>query len=99
VPREYAYFVYILASERNGTLYVGVTNDLIGRVAEHRDGAVRGFTKRHEIKLLVYFEEHGDIDEAIRREKRIKRWRRAWKLALIEGWTPQWRDLWPDLTR
>jgi putative endonuclease len=98
VPRESAYFVYILASKPNGTLYVGITNDLIGRVAEHRDGVVPGFTKRHDIKLLVYFEEHADIVEAIRREKRIKRWRRAWKLALIEGGNPQWRDLWPDLT-
>lgn len=97
--REHLYFVYILASERNGTLYVGVTNDLIGRVAEHREGAVPGFTKRHDIKLLVYFEEHDEIEEAIRREKRIKRWRRAWKLALIEAGNPQWHDLWPDLTR
>ena len=98
VPREYTYFVYILASERNGTLYVGVTNDLIGRVTEHRDGTVPGFTKRHDIKLLVYFEEHGEIEEAIRREKRIKRWRREWKLALIESGNPQWHDLWIDLT-
>ena len=98
MQREYVYFVYILASERNGTLYVGVTNDLIGRVAEHRDGAVQGFTKRHDIKLLVYFEEHSEIDEAIRREKLLKRWRRAWKLALIESRNPQWRDLWIDLT-
>jgi putative endonuclease len=96
--REHLYFVYILASERNGTLYVGVTNDLIGRVAEHRDGAVPGFAKRHDIKLLVYFEEHGEIEEAIRREKRLKRWRRTWKLALIESRNPQWRDLWVDLT-
>ena len=99
VPREYTYFVYILASERNGTLYVGVTSDLIGRATEHRDGMVPGFTKRHNIKLLVYFEEHGEIDEAIRREKRIKRWRRAWKLELIESRNREWRDLWPDLTR
>ena len=74
--REHLYFVYILASERNGTLYVGVTNDLIGRVAEHREGAVPGFTKRHDIKLLVYFEEHDEIerrraprDEALARQR------------------------------
>ena len=91
--------VYILASERNGTLYVGVTSDLIGRATEHRDGMVPGFTKRHNIKLLIYFEEHGEIDEAIRREKRIKRLRRAWKLELIESRNREWRDLWPDLTR
>jgi len=96
--REHLYFVYILASERNGTLYVGVTNDLIGRTSEHRDGLVAGFTKRHSVKLLVYYEEYEDIDEAIRREKRIKRWRRAWKLELIESRNPQWRDLWLELT-
>jgi putative endonuclease len=88
MPCEHLYFVYILASERNGTLYVGVTNDLIGRIAEHRNGAVAGFTKRYDVKLLVYFEEYGDIEDAIWREKRIKRWRRAWKLALIEGAIP-----------
>jgi len=98
MPREYAYFVYILASKRNGTLYVGVTSDLYGRIVEHRDGLVPGFTTRHAIKTLVYFEEHHDVDEAIRREKRIKRWRRAWKIELIEGRNPGWRDLWLDLT-
>lgn len=96
--RERVYFVYILASGRNGTLYVGVTSDLIGRMIEHRDGLVSGFTKHYGVKTLVYFEEHDDIDEAIRREKRIKRWRRAWKLTLIESHNPQWRDLWIDLT-
>jgi putative endonuclease len=88
VRREYAYFVYILASARNGTLYVGVTSDLYGRMVEHRDGLIPGFTKRHGVKTLVYFEEHVDIDEAIKREKRIKRWRRAWKLELIESKEP-----------
>ncbi len=96
--REYAYFVYILASKRNGTLYVGVTSDLYGRIVEHRDGLVPGFTKRHGVGMLVYFEEHDDVDEAIRREKRIKRWRRTWKMELIETKNPQWRDLWLDLT-
>lgn len=96
--REYAYFVYILASGRNGTLYVGVTSDLYGRMVEHRDGLVPGFTKRYGVTTLVYFEEHGDIDEAIRREKLIKRWRRTWKIELIEQRNPQWRDLWLDLT-
>jgi len=96
--REHAYFVYILASCRNGTLYVGVTNDLHGRVNEHRDGTLPGFTKRYGVKTLVYFEEHGDIDVAIQREKRIKRWQRAWKISLIEQDNPSWRDLWSDLT-
>jgi len=95
--REHAYFVYILASNRNGTLYVGVTGDLHGRMVEHREGLVPGFTKRYGVTTLVYFEEHGDIDVAIQREKRIKRWRRAWKIALIERDNPAWRDLWIDL--
>ncbi|WP_072371359.1 GIY-YIG nuclease family protein [Hyphomicrobium sp. NDB2Meth4] len=98
MKREYAYFVYILASKRNGTLYVGVTSDLYGRMSEHRDGLIPGFTQRYGVKTLVYFEEHDDVGEAIRREKRIKRWRRAWKIALIEGGNPGWRDLWLDLT-
>lgn len=98
MTREYSYFVYILASKRNGTLYVGVTSDLSGRIVEHRDGLVPGFTKRYGIAMLVYFEEHDDIGEAIRREKRIKRWRRAWKIELIESRNPDWRDLWLDLT-
>jgi putative endonuclease len=98
VRREYAYFVYVLASKRNGTLYVGVTSDLYGRMVEHRDGLLRGFTERYGVKMLVYFEEHDDIDEAIRREKRLKRWRREWKIGLIESRNPEWRDLWFDLT-
>ena len=98
MSRDYHYFVYILASDRNGTLSVGVTSDLIRRVQEHREGLVPGFTKRYAVKLLVYFEPHRDINEAILREKRIKRWRRKWKLELIEAQNPQWRDLWIDLT-
>ena len=99
MPRDHVYFVYILASERNGTLYVGVTNDLVRRVHEHREGLVPGFTKRYAVKLLVYFEMHRDIYEAILREKRIKHWRRKWKLDLIESKNPQWRDLWIELTQ
>ena len=95
--REYVYWVYILASDRNGTLYVGVTNDLYARVMEHREGLVPGFTKRYGVKRLVYFEEHSDIEAAIAREKSIKRWRRAWKLQLIEQTNPQWRDLWLEI--
>ena len=96
--REHSYCVYILASRRNGTLYVGVTNDLIRRVYEHREGLVAGFTKRYGVKLLVYVEYHSDIRIAIEREKRMKRWRRQWKLELIEAENPQWRDLWIELT-
>lgn len=97
MTKDHTYFVYILASRKNGTLYAGVTNHLIRRVQEHRDGLVPGFTKKYAVKLLVYFEVHADINEAIAREKRIKRWLRAWKLKLIEQQNPQWRDLWPDL--
>jgi putative endonuclease len=93
------YFVYVLASGRNGTLYVGVTSDLMKRVQEHRAGLVPGFTRRHGVKTLVYWELHHDINEAIPREKRIKRWQRKWKLELIEAGNPQWRDLWFDLTQ
>ena len=93
---DHIYWVYILASQRNGTLYVGVTNHLVRRVQEHREGLVPGFTRRYRIKSLVYFEVHHDIHAAIAREKRIKRWRRKWKLELIEASNPQWRDLWPE---
>lgn len=85
-------------SRRSASLRPGCTNNLIRRVQEHRDERVPGFTKRYGIKLLVYFEVHHDINSAILREKRIKRWHRKWKLELIEKMNPQWRDLWPDLT-
>ena len=87
------YHVYILASRRNGTLYVGVTNDLSRRSWEHDEGAAEGFTREHNVKLLVYYETFGDIDVAIAREKRLKRWRRAWKLELIEKANPTWKNL------
>lgn len=97
MTRDHTYFVYILASQRNGTLYVGVTNDIVRRVQEHREGLVEGFTKRYQVKLLVHYEVHQDIREAILREKRIKRWLRPWKIQLIEATNPQWVDLWPSL--
>ena len=87
------YYVYILASDRNGTLYVGVTNDLARRVYEHRNDLIEGFTKRYGVHRLVWFEVHGDINEAIVREKRIKKWNRSWKLRLIEKMNPDWIDL------
>jgi putative endonuclease len=96
--RDHVYFVYVLASGRNGTLYVGVTIDLVRRVQEHREGLVPGFTRKYGLKLLVYWELHHDINEAILREKRVKRWQRKWKLELIEAGNPQWRDPWPELT-
>jgi len=90
-------YVYILASGLNGTLYVGVTSDLVRRVWEHREGLVDGFTKRYGVKQLVWYEIHGDIMEAIRREKQIKMWERAWKVELIQKSNPRWRDLYADI--
>lgn len=93
------YFVYLLASKPYGTLYAGVTNDLVARVYQHREGEAVGFTKRHDVKRLVWFERHRDVNEAIAREKKLKRWRRAWKIALIEEGNPHWEDLYPKLLR
>lgn len=91
-------YVYILASERNGTLYVGVTNDLVRRVQEHRaERNPDSFTAQYDVKRLVYYEYHPDIRDAINREKRIKGWKRQWKLELIEGMNLHWRDLYPDV--
>jgi putative endonuclease len=87
------YFVYILASRRNGTLYVGVTNDLGRRLVEHKEKLVPGFTKRHGVDTLVWYETYGDINVAIEREKQIKGWNRAWKVRLIEKTNPVWNDL------
>ena len=89
--------VYILASRRNGTLYTGVTGDLVKRVWEHRSDLVEGFTKRYGVHRLVYFEVHDHMPDAIRREKQIKKWNRAWKMDLIESTNPQWHDLWPTI--
>jgi putative endonuclease len=89
--------VYILASRRNGTLYTGVTSDLLKRIWEHRSGLAEGFTKRYGVHRLVYFDIHDYLTEAIRREKQIKKWRRAWKIDLIERTNPQWHDLWPTI--
>ena len=88
--------VYILASRRNGTLYTGVTSDLLARVQQHRQRSVRGFTRDYEVKLLVWFEQHPTMESAITREKRIKKWNRSWKLALIEAFNSDWRDLAED---
>ena len=91
--------VYILASKRNGTLYVGVTNDPIRRIGEHKSDVVPGFTKKYSVHTLVYMEFNATMTEAIRREKQIKEWRRAWKLELIESVNPEWRDLFADLSQ
>jgi putative endonuclease len=89
--------VYILASKRNGTLYVGVTSDLVGRVHQHREDLIPGFARKYRCKTLVWFEQHEEMHAAIHREKQIKRWLRKWKLELVEKGNPTWRDLFPDL--
>lgn len=89
--------VYILASQRNGTLYVGVTANLVQRVWQHKEGVVEGFTKRYGVKTLVWYEMHASMPEAIAREKALKEWRRAWKLKLIEAGNPGWHDLYETL--
>lgn len=86
-------FVYIMASRRNGTIYLGVTSDLPKRVWEHQEGIIKGFTQRYGCKMLVWFERHEDIEEAIKREKQMKEWKRAWKLRVIEEMNPGWDDL------
>ena len=90
-------YVYLLASRRNGTLYVGVTSDLVRRVRAHKEGILGGFTRRYGVHRLVYYETHEHIRDAIIREKRIKEWNRAWKLELIEQMNPGWQDLYEEL--
>ena len=89
--------VYILASQRNGTLYIGVTSDLVKRIWEHKNNQAAGFTKKYQVHGLVYYELHQEMLTAITREKQLKKWNRTWKLALIEKQNPQWRDLWKDI--
>jgi len=91
------YFVYILASQRNGTLYIGVTNDLVRRIYEHKQKLVDGFTKKYNVERLVCYEEYADVRDAITREKQLKKWNRKWKLDLIEKSNPQWNDLYSEL--
>jgi putative endonuclease len=88
-----AYYLYIMASKRNGTLYTGVTSDLVRRVWQHKSGEVKGFTSRYKVSQLVYYETHGDIVQAIKREKNIQAWKRDWKLQLIRKNNPNWNDL------
>jgi putative endonuclease len=94
-----SYWVYILASKPFGTLYVGVTNDVVRRAYEHREGLMDGFTKQHGVKMLVYYEEHATALEAIQREKNIKHWPRAWKVDLVRKMNPEWRDLYDDIAQ
>ena len=89
--------VYMLASQRNGTLYIGVTSDLIKRVWQHREGFADGFTKQYGVKTLVWYEQYATMESAISREKAMKKWLRKWKLSTIEKSNPEWRDLWPEI--
>lgn len=92
-----AYYVYILASQTRGTLYIGVTNNVVRRVYEHKEGVVDGFTKEHGVKSLVYVETHDEVGRAIQREKSLKHWKRDWKIALIERDNPHWEDLYETI--
>jgi putative endonuclease len=96
---EMTYWVYILASKPGGTLYVGLTNHLVRRVYEHREGLAESFTKRYGIETLVYFEQHETIHVALQREKNIKHWSREWKIDLIVAGNPDWRDLYDEIVR
>ena len=90
-------YVYIMSSRKNGTIYIGVTSDLVGRVYQHRQGLVSGFTKQYGCKLLVWFEAHENLDDARRRELQMKEWKRSWKIRLIEEVNLDWLDLYPTL--
>ena len=92
-----SYFIYILASKKNGTLYIGVTNNLIRRVFEHKQNLAEGFTKKYSVHTLVYYEHAENIDSALEREKQLKKWRRQWKINLIEKENPNWNDLYETL--
>ena len=92
-----AFYVYILASRRNGTIYVGMTDDLAKRTWQHKNELIRGFTKQYGVKSLVWYEPHESRETAFTRERQIKKWNRSWKLQLIEKENPRWRDLWDDL--
>ena len=87
------YYVYIMASKKNGTLYIGVTNNIIRRVYEHKNNEVEGFTKKYEVHLLVYYEQTENIESALNREKQLKKWNRVWKINLIQKENPDWKDL------
>ncbi|GAB3729721.1 GIY-YIG nuclease family protein [Luteimonas pelagia] len=89
--------VYVLASRPRGTLYTGVTSNLVARVWQHREHVVAGFTTQYDVTRLVWFEVHGDMASAITREKRLKKWNRAWKIRLVEAMNPAWEDLWPSI--
>ncbi len=92
-----AFFVYIMCNKRNGTLYIGMTDNLVRRTWPHREGLIEGFTSAHGLKTLVWFESHASRETAFVRERQMKKWNRAWKLRLIESQNPEWRDLWEEI--
>jgi putative endonuclease len=92
-----AFYVYILASKRNGTLYIGMTDDLTKRIWQHRNELISGFTQRYGVKIFVWYESHESRESAFVRERQLKKWNRAWKIALIEEGNPDWQDLWPEI--
>jgi putative endonuclease len=94
-----SFYVYLLANRKNGTLYIGMTDDLAKRIWQHRSGALPGFTQRYGVKMLVWYEQHESRESAFMRERQIKKWNRDWKLKLIEEMNPAWRDLYDDLLR
>ena len=91
------YYVYILASKKNGTLYIGVTSDIVKRIYEHKKNLIDGFTKEYDVHDLVYYEQHNEIEEAILREKQMKKWNRKWKIRCIEEMNPEWKDLYGEI--
>ncbi len=97
MPGSKTYYVYIMASDRNGTLYIGVTNNLLRRVTRHRNGPASDFTRRYHVRRLIHYETFAHIGEAILREKRLKKWKRQWKIRLIEQANPEWLDLYEKL--
>ena len=96
---EKVFHVYILASRRNGTLYIGMTSNLLQRIQQHKDGVVEGFTKDHEVTNLVWYEQHENAESAIKRERSMKEWKRDWKINALEEMNPDWADLFPRLIR
>ena len=98
-PVQKQYYVYILASKKNGTLYIGITSQLIWRTGQHKDAEIEGFTKKYGVKILVYYEIHESVEQAITREKQLKKWNREWKLRLIEESNSDWRDLYEEICK
>jgi len=92
-----SYYIYILASRRNGTLYIGITNDLVRRIYEHKNDLVKGFTEKYGVHTLVHYEQYEDVESAIQREKQLKCWHRKWKIRLIEERNPEWKDLYDEI--